>query len=110
VKFAFIAAEKASYPVRVLCRTLEGSRAGFYAWHTRPAATRTQAHHRLGVEIDAIHAETRQPGPARAEGEVTMHVLLVKGVHRQRLQPFAAVSALDGRHDRERAVAPRRAW
>jgi hypothetical protein len=31
VKFAFIAAEKATFPVQVLCRTLEVSRAGFYA-------------------------------------------------------------------------------
>ena len=38
MRFAFIAAEKASYPVRVLCRTLAVSRAGFYAWHTRPPA------------------------------------------------------------------------
>ena len=41
MKFAFIVAEKASYPVRVLCRTLEVSRAGFYAWHRRPPAART---------------------------------------------------------------------
>ncbi len=41
MKFAFIAAEKARYPVRVLCRTLAVSRAGFYAWHTRPPALRT---------------------------------------------------------------------
>lgn len=60
MKFAFIAAEKASYPVRVLCRTLEVSRAGFYAWQTRPPAPRTQADQRLGLEIQAIHAETRQ--------------------------------------------------
>ena len=43
MKFAFIAAEKAAFPVRVLCRTLEVSRAGFYAWHTRPPAARTLA-------------------------------------------------------------------
>jgi transposase InsO family protein len=71
VKFAFIAAEKASYPVRVLCRTLEVSRAGFYAWHTRPAAARTRADHRLGVEIKAIHAETRQRyGSPRVHAEL----------------------------------------
>lgn len=29
MKFAFIAVEKATYPVRVLCRTLEVSRAGW---------------------------------------------------------------------------------
>jgi hypothetical protein len=31
VKFAFIAGEKAAFPVTVLCRTLAVSRAGFYA-------------------------------------------------------------------------------
>jgi hypothetical protein len=60
VKFAFIAVETARYPARVLCRTVEVSRAGFYAWHTRPPAPRTQQDQRLGVEIQAIHAETRQ--------------------------------------------------
>ena len=60
MKFAFIAAEKASFPVRVLCRTLEVSRAGFYAWHTRPPAARTLADQRFGMEIQAIHAESRQ--------------------------------------------------
>ena len=51
MRFAFIAVEKATYPVRVLCRTLHVSRAGFYAWHGRPPAVRTQADERLGVEI-----------------------------------------------------------
>jgi hypothetical protein len=39
VKFAFIAAEKARYPVRVLCRTLAVSRVGFYAWQTLPGGS-----------------------------------------------------------------------
>lgn len=60
MKFAFIAAEKASFPVRVLCQTLGVSRAGFYAWHTRPPAPRTREDQRLGVEIQAIHAESWQ--------------------------------------------------
>jgi len=60
VRFAFIAAEKAVFPVRLLCRTLEVSRAGFYAWQTRPPARRTRADERLGLEITAIHAESRQ--------------------------------------------------
>jgi hypothetical protein len=54
VRFAFIAAEKARYHVRVLCRTLGVSCAGFYALHTRPPAARSQADERLGVEIAAI--------------------------------------------------------
>jgi putative transposase len=71
VKFAFIAAEKATFPVRVLCRTLEVSRAGFYAWQTRPPAARTQADERLGLEIHAIHAESRQRyGSPRVHAEL----------------------------------------
>jgi putative transposase len=60
VRFAFIAAEKAAFPVRLLCRTLSVSRAGFYAWQTRPSAPRMRADDRLGLEIAAIHAEHRQ--------------------------------------------------
>jgi putative transposase len=60
VRFAFIAAEKATFPVRLLCRMLEVSRAGFYAWQARPPAPRARADERLGLEIAAIHAESRQ--------------------------------------------------
>lgn len=60
MRFAFIAAEKATFPVRLLCRTLKVSRAGFYAWHKRPPAARARADERLGLEIATIHAESRQ--------------------------------------------------
>jgi len=60
VRFAFIAAEKAVFPVRLMCRTLGVSRAGFYAWQQRAPARRTRADARLGLEIAAIHAESRQ--------------------------------------------------
>jgi transposase InsO family protein len=58
VRFGFIAAEKARFPVRVLCRMLQVSRAGFYAWQRRPPSPRAQADERLGLEIAAIHAES----------------------------------------------------
>ena len=71
MRFRFIATEKAHFPVRVLCRTLQVSRAGFYAWHTRPVAPRTQQDHRLGVEIQAIHAESRHRyGSPRVHAEL----------------------------------------
>ena len=60
MRFRFIAAEKASFPIRLLCRTLHVSRAGFYAWQSRAPPTRALADERLGVEIAAIHAKTRQ--------------------------------------------------
>ena len=39
MKFVFIAAEKAFYPVRMLCSVLEVSRSGFYAWVDRSSET-----------------------------------------------------------------------
>jgi putative transposase len=71
VKFAFIAAEKAAFPVRLLCRTLGVSRPGFYASQARPVAPRHAADERLGVEIAAIHAESRQRyGSPRIQAEL----------------------------------------
>lgn len=59
MRFGFIAAEKAAFPVRLLCRMLQVSRAGFYAWQARPPAPRARADERLGLEIAAIHVESR---------------------------------------------------
>jgi len=71
VRFAFIAEEKAAFPVRLLCRTLQVSRAGFYAWQGRPPAPRARADNRLGLEIAAIHAESRERyGSPRVHAEL----------------------------------------
>jgi hypothetical protein len=71
VRFAFIAAEKASFPVRVVCRVLNVSRAGFYAWQARAPSGHARADARLGVEIAAIHAESRQRyGSPRVHAEL----------------------------------------
>ena len=53
MRFVFIAAEKALYPVRLLCTVLEVSRSGYYAWVDRPAAPKTLADAQLVVEIRA---------------------------------------------------------
>ena len=77
MRFAFIAVEKAAFPVRLLCRALAVSRAGFYAWQARPPAPRGQADERLGLEIAAIHAESR-----RRYGSPRIHAELVDRGHR----------------------------
>lgn len=53
--FAFIAAEKAAYPVRTLCRALGVSPSGFYAWRQRPPARRTRTDAALQVQLRAAH-------------------------------------------------------
>jgi len=57
VRFAFIAAEKACFPVALMCRLLAVSRAGFYAWRRRPIARRTRQDGILAVAVAAIYAE-----------------------------------------------------
>jgi transposase InsO family protein len=66
VKFLLVDAEKASYPVLVLCETLDVSRSGFYAWKKRPPAARVASDARLAVEIAATHTKsTRRYGSPR---------------------------------------------
>jgi putative transposase len=59
MKFAFIDAEKARWPVDTLCDVLNVSRSGYYAWRVRPPAPRTAEDARLVVEIKAAYAVGR---------------------------------------------------
>lgn len=71
MKFGFIAAEKANFPVTVLCRSLEVSRSGYYAWAVRPESLRTRSDRALGVEIAAVHQESkRRYGSPRVHREL----------------------------------------
>lgn len=56
MKFGFIQTEKATYPVRLLCRTLLVSSSGFYAWCRRGVSLKAQEDAALKVEIRAAHA------------------------------------------------------
>lgn len=47
------------YPVALLCRVLEMSRSGYYAWRTRRPSKRAQENARLEVAIQAAHVRTR---------------------------------------------------
>jgi len=60
MRFLFIDAEKASYPIRLLCRCLAVSRSGYYAWRGRAASAHDQQDARLRVEIAASHAASRK--------------------------------------------------
>ena len=56
MKFGFIQTEKATYPVRMLCRTLLVSTSGFYAWCRRGSSLRAQEDAALKVKVRAAHA------------------------------------------------------
>ena len=58
--FGFIEAEKANYPVTMLCRMLEVSKSGYYDWRIRREhpARRTAANRTLIDKITEIHAQS----------------------------------------------------
>ena len=56
--FRFIEAEKAYHAVSTMCRVLEVSRSGYYAWSSRPPSERTVANSALVDEIRRVHAES----------------------------------------------------
>jgi putative transposase len=59
VKFEFIDAQKALFPVEFMCEQLGVSRSGFYAWRERPESTRQQQEKQLAEEVAQVHQESR---------------------------------------------------
>ena len=60
MRFRFVEAEKAHYPIRLMCRCLAVSRSGYYAWRRRPPSVRVKQDARLRVEIAASHSASRR--------------------------------------------------
>jgi transposase InsO family protein len=55
MRFAFIAAEKATHHVTILCRCLRVTRSGFYAWLRRGLSARAQRDLVLRTKLRAFH-------------------------------------------------------
>jgi putative transposase len=55
--YRFIVAEKAGYPVSLMCRVLGVSRSGVYAWERRPPCQRALHDEWLGERIGRIHRD-----------------------------------------------------
>jgi transposase InsO family protein len=60
VKFAWIAAEKACFRIRQLCRALDVAPSGFYAWCRRPESAHAQRDRRLRVLVRTSFDESHQ--------------------------------------------------
>jgi len=58
--FRFIEAEKANFPIKLMCEVLKVSKAGFYAWRRRPPSPRAQHDAVILERIRCIHKDSRQ--------------------------------------------------
>jgi putative transposase len=96
----FIDAQKACYPVVMLCRLVGVSRAGYYAWCGRSPSPRAQADAALTEEIQRIHAKSRQ-----TYGVPRVHAALAESgrrVGRKRVARLMQTAGLRGCGSRRR--------
>jgi len=94
VKFAFIAKHRGIWPASWVCEALGVSRAGFYAWRTRPPSARARADEALRLRVRASFLTSDRTYGARR----VWHDVLVEGtacgLHRiERLMRHAALRA-----------------
>jgi hypothetical protein len=54
-----VTAHQAFHHVVAMCRTLDVSPSGYYAWRKRPLSPRARADVELTAQIQAIHRESR---------------------------------------------------
>jgi putative transposase len=94
VRFAFIHAEKAYHPIKTLCRNLEVSRQGYYAWRQRPTSPRVKADaelclavRKVFVETDARYGSPRVLRELRAQGFKTSKRAVERAMRAQGLTP-----------------------
>lgn len=59
MKFAFVKAHRRVWPVNVICRVLEVTRSGFFAWLKRQVSERRRRRAELAEKIKATHEENR---------------------------------------------------
>lgn len=60
MRFAFIDAEKARYPVTTLCKVLDVSESGYHAWRKRPPSKRATENARITAHIKASFKKSRE--------------------------------------------------
>ena len=71
MKYEFIQAQKACFPVEFMCEHLGVSRSGFYAWTRRAKSARQQQNEQLAEEVAQVHRDSRgRYGSPRVHAEM----------------------------------------
>ena len=98
MKYAFILAEKANYPVTMLCSVLGVSRSGLHAWRRRAPSRRARSNARLAAEVAAVHKRSRNAyGSPRVHRELKARGLRVG---KKRVERLMRENGIQGRSKR----------
>jgi len=94
------------YPVATMCRVLEISTSGYYAWRQRPLSRRAREDARLRARIETIHTESRG-----TYGSPRVHAELAEAgvrISRRRVARLMKQARLEGVSRRRRSRTTRR--
>jgi putative transposase len=111
VKFAFVRAHRRRWPAGVICRVLNVSRSGFYAWCRRAPSARARRNEQLLNKIRTVHRANRQlyGGPrvhralligGEAVSRNTVAKLMRKAKIRAKTRKRYVPRTTDSRHDK----------
>jgi putative transposase len=114
VRFDFIRKHQKEYPLELLCRVLNVSRSGYYAWHDRPVSRTAERRQRLVTAIRAVHNESHENyGSPRVHRELcaravrccrnTVAKLMREHQLRSRMRRRFRVRTTDSNHEYELA-------
>ncbi len=114
MKFGFIHAEKAHHAVRTMCRVLEVSPSGYYAWASREPSKRAKQDQVLLTHVRAAHQASRGTyGSPRVHAELHENGFQVGRKRIARLMREHGISALPRKRfrcttdsDHDLAIAP----
>jgi HTH-like domain len=110
MKFGFIAKHRGIWPVRWMCEALGVSRAGFYAWLTRPRSKRIRSDDELGAKVRASFLASERTYGARRVWHDMIAAGLACGLHRierlMRLQGLRARPRRRSQRARSRLPSP----
>jgi putative transposase len=110
MRYRFIAAERASCPVRMLCRIVGVAVSGFYAWLRRGSGRRHEGDRRVSERIGAIFAASRRTyGSPRVHAELRAEGVRVSRKRVARLMREGGLAVARGRRRVPRTTDSRHA-
>lgn len=87
VRYALMRKLRPHYTIPFMCRMLNVSPSGYYAWSSRPPSKHAQKETRLEVEIKAAHKRTRGTfGPERLQQDLAAHGVKVGACRIRRIR------------------------
>ncbi len=95
MKYGFLQTHQQAFRLAPMCRVLQVSRSGFYAWQRRTPSVRAQANERLIARMRVLHGQMREAYGARRMWWLLLRLGERCGRHRvARLRRLAGIVAL----------------